>query len=99
MIRKLRPAIVNLDWHAVTGESVRLAHLGGCHAFVNCLSRADTEFYARLAIQLGADYIQSDRPDRVIQVLEELGQREGRIAAGDPLGTPLRALRLQYPLR
>ncbi|MCP5523883.1 MAG: glycerophosphodiester phosphodiesterase family protein [Verrucomicrobiales bacterium] len=99
MIRRLRPAIVNLDWHAVTADAVRSAHLGGCHAFVNCLGSADTEFYARLAIGLGADYVQSDRPDRVIRILEELGLRSGRVPSGDPLGTPLRAMGLQYPLR
>jgi glycerophosphoryl diester phosphodiesterase len=99
LIRELRPALVNLDWHAVTEDSIRWAHLGGCHAFVNCLGSADTELYARLAIRMGADYIQSDRPDRVIRILQETGHRKGRLPLGDPLGTPLRDPKLGYPLR
>ena len=99
LIRDLRPALINLDWHAVTEEAVRSAHLGGCHAFVNCLETADTEFYARLAAEAGADYIQSDRPDRVVKLLKEMGLRKERPPLGDLLGTPLRASWLQYPLR
>ena len=99
LIRDLRPALINLDWHAVTDDAVRSAHLGGCHAFVNCLETADTEFYARLAAEAGADYIQSDRPDRVVRLLKEMGLRKERPPLGDPLGTPLRSSRLRYPLR
>jgi glycerophosphoryl diester phosphodiesterase len=98
MIRQLRPAIVNLDWHAVTQESVRLAHLGGCHAFVNCLGSADAEFYIGEAIDIGADYIQSDRPALVVKILTQRELRQQLPPRGDPLGTPLRADRL-YPLR
>ena len=65
LLNTLRPAMVNFNWHAVTPEAVRLAHLGGCHAFVNCLETADTDFYIQQAIDIGADYIQSDRPDVV----------------------------------
>lgn len=98
LVRTLRPAMVNFDWHAVTAEGVRLAHLGGCHAFVNCLGTADTDFYVNQAIDIGADYIQSDRPDAVIKILEQSGLRNDP-PPGDPLGTPLRDERLQYPLR
>jgi glycerophosphoryl diester phosphodiesterase len=99
LVRQLRPAIVNLDWHAVTEEAVRLAHLAGCHAFVNCLERADTDLYIDLAVQAGADYIQSDRPDRVVALLKQRGLRPQRPPRGDPLGTPLRSPKLAYPLR
>jgi glycerophosphoryl diester phosphodiesterase len=99
LIRDLRPALVNLDWHAVTEEAVRTTHLGGCHAFVNCLATADTTFYIRWAAEIGADYIQSDRPDVVINILKEMGLRKARPALGDPLGTPLRAEKLKYPLK
>ncbi|MEM9660552.1 MAG: glycerophosphodiester phosphodiesterase family protein, partial [Planctomycetota bacterium] len=99
LIRTVRPAIVNLDWHAVTEEAVRLAHLGGCQAFVNCLGSADTELYAKEAIRIGADYIQSDRPDLVIDLLQQQGMRDERPPRGDALQTPLRSPHLQYPLR
>ena len=99
LISNLRPAMVNFDWHSVTEASVRSAHLGGCLAFVNCLGSADTDFYIREAIRIGADYIQSDRPDRVLEIFSELGlRREGPIL-GSALGTPLRSQRLGYPLR
>jgi glycerophosphoryl diester phosphodiesterase len=99
VIRKLRPAMVNMDWHAVTEESVRLAHLGGCHAFVNCLGTADTEFNIGQAIESGADYIQSDRPDVVMRMLKQRGLRRARPPRGDSFGTPLRGPHLAYPLR
>ena len=99
LIHKLRPAIVNLNWHTVTEEAVRLAHLGGCHAFVNCLEIADTEFCIERAIEIGADYIQSDRPDLVIEILKRRGIRRNRPESGDVLETPLRNAKLQYPLK
>ena len=99
LIRQLRPAMVNLDWHAVTEEAVRLAHLGGCHAFVNCLSTSDTDFYIEKAIEIGADYIQSDRPDAVIRLLQQRGMRDSKPPRGDNLRTPLRGPQLAYPLR
>ena len=99
VIHQLRPALVNMDWHTVTEEAVRRAHLGGCHAFVNCLEIADTEFCINRAIEIGADYIQSDRPDVVIRLLKERGLRGERPPRGDVLQTPLRHERLRYPLR
>lgn len=99
LIKDLRPAMVNFDWHAVTEDSVRNAHLGGCLAFVNCLEAADTDFYVREAIRIGADYIQSDRPDRVLELLREQGLRSKQPILGSALGTPLQHPRLGYPLR
>jgi len=99
LISRLRPAMVNFDWHSVTEASVRSAHLGGCLAFVNCLGSTDTDFYVREAIRIGADYIQSDRPDRVLEILAELGLRRAGPILGSALGTPLRHERLGYPLR
>ena len=99
LISRLRPAMVNFDWHSVTESSVRSAHLGGCLAFVNCLGSADNDFYIREAIRIGADYIQSDRPDRVIEILSELKLRQKEPILGSELGTPLRHERLGYPLR
>ncbi len=73
LARLLRPPIINMDWHAITEESIRLAHLAGCEAFINCLGRADTLPYAEYCALNGADYIQSDRPDLVIEMLQRLG--------------------------
>lgn len=75
LARRLRPPLINMDWHAITEESIRLAHLAGCEAFINCLGRADTLPYARYCAENGADYIQSDRPDLVVAMLDELGLR------------------------
>ncbi|MBT5707508.1 MAG: glycerophosphodiester phosphodiesterase family protein [Verrucomicrobia bacterium] len=97
LISRIRPAMVNFDWHSVTEASVRSAHLGGCLAFVNCLGSADTDFYVREAIRIGADYIQSDRPDRVLEILAELGLRREGPVLGSALDTPLRHNRLGYP--
>ena len=99
LVQRLRPAMVNFDWHAVTEQSVRDAHLSGALAFVNCLETADTDLYVREAIRIGADYIQSDRPDRVIAILRELGLRPDKPILGSRLGTPLRDPKLRYPLR
>ena len=99
LISRLRPAMINFDWHSVTENAVRTAHLGGCLAFVNCLGSADTDFNVREAIRIGADYIQSDRPDRVLEILRELGQRTSGPILGSQLGTPLQHRRLSYPLR
>ena len=97
--RTLRPAMVNFDWHAVSEEGIRLAHSHGCLAFVNCLGRADTETYMQWAVEAGADYIQSDRPDRVVAYLKQKGLY--RLHSGEPgqLKTPLRSIFLQYPFR
>ena len=97
LVSQLHPAMVNFDWKAVTEESVREAHLAGCLAFVNCLETADTDLYIREAIRMGADYIQSDRPDRVIEILKENGLRRMQPVLGSELGTPLRAPGLGYP--
>ena len=91
--------MVNFDWHAVSEEGIRLAHNHGCLAFVNCLGRADTETYMQWAVEAGADYIQSDRPDRVVAYLKQKGLY--RLHSGEPgqLKTPLRSIFLQYPFR
>jgi glycerophosphoryl diester phosphodiesterase len=70
LARELRPALINMDWHGVSEEAIRLTHTHGCQAFVNCLGRADTAYYMKIAIEAGADYIQSDRPDLVVEYLK-----------------------------
>lgn len=99
LARELRPAIINMDWHAVSEEAIRLAHTHGCLAFVNCLGRADKQFYMRLAVAAGADYIQSDRPDLVVAYLKnENLYRLSKNTTGLP-ATPLRSPQLAYPFR
>ena len=97
--RELRPAMINMDWHAVTEAGIRSAHVQGCHAFVNCLAGADVDQYIDWAIDAGADYIQSDRPDVVIKMLKDKGLYRTGETLGDALETPLRASRLVYPFR
>jgi glycerophosphoryl diester phosphodiesterase len=99
LARELRPAIINLDWHAVSDEAIKQAHLHGCHAFVNCLAGADVDQYIRWAVDAGADYIQSDRPDVVIEILKEKNLYRLGATKGDPLGTPLQTKKLGYPFR
>ncbi len=98
-IRLLWPPLINLNWHAVTEENIRLIHLLGAQAFVNTLDTADTMLNVELAAEAGADYIQTDYPDRVIARLKEMGLMydasndvSGRV---HPLGNP----QLRYPLR
>lgn len=98
-VRSLWPPLINLTWHAVTEENIRLIHLLGAQAFVNTLGKADTLLNVELAAEAGADYIQTDYPDKVITLLREKGWMydekkdvSGRI---HPLGDE----RLSYPLR
>ncbi len=95
----LKPALINMDWNAVTKESIRTAHVYGCLAFVNCLESADTLLNARVAALAGADYIQTDYPDKVITMLEELGlMYDPSLDIGERVNY-LTNPRLRYPLR
>ena len=99
LTRTLRPSLINMDWHAVSEQAIRLAHTHGCQAFVNCLGGADTSYYMEVAVEAGADYIQSDRPDLVVEYLKTKnlyrlsGKKTGTVA------TPLQSERLKYPFR
>lgn len=99
LCRRLKPALINMDWKAVTEENIRMVHLEGAEAFVNTLGSADVLGYARIAALAGADYIQSDRPDLVIEMLEELGLKYDRSLDVEEPVQPLRNPRLGYPLR
>lgn len=99
LARTLRPALINMDWHGVSEEAIRLTHIHGCQAFVNCLERADTEFYMQLVVAAGADYIQSDRPDLVVQYLKGLNLYRLTSQANGIGATPLQSSRLRYPFR
>ena len=99
LARELRPALINMDWHAVSEEAIRLAHTHGCQAFVNCLGRADTDYYMKIAIEAGADYIQSDRPDLVIEYLKSKNLYRLSDQIKGIADTPLQSNRLRYPFR
>lgn len=98
LVRLLRPPLINMDWRAVTEESIRHAHVFGAKAFINCLETADTLLYAEMAARAGADYIQTDFPDRLIEKLREIGLMydPGKDTGGrfNPLANP----ELGYPL-
>lgn len=86
-------------WHAVTEENIRLIHLLGAQAFVNTLDTADTLLNVELAAEAGADYIQTDYPDKVIALLREKGlMYDGKKDVGGRIH-PLGNERLRYPLR
>lgn len=98
-IRSLWPPLINLNWHAVTEENIRLIHLLGAQAFVNTLDTADTLLNVELAAEAGADYIQTDYPDKVIALLREKGlMYDGKKDVGGRIH-PLGNERLRYPLR
>ena len=99
LARELRPALINMDWHGVSEEAIRLAHTHGCQAFVNCLGSADTPFYMQLAAAAGADYIQSDRPDLVVEYLKANNLYRRSTQTKGIAGTPLQSDRLEYPFR
>jgi glycerophosphoryl diester phosphodiesterase len=71
LMYRLRPPLINMDWHAVTENNIRRIHLLGGKAFVNCLGAADQIPYIKLSAQAGADFIQTDRPDQTIALLKE----------------------------
>jgi glycerophosphoryl diester phosphodiesterase len=76
VFRRFRPPLVGVSWRGLTEDSIRQIHLGGAEAFVHTLGAADQLSYIRLAAEAGADYIQTDQPDRAIALLEEMGLRK-----------------------
>lgn len=97
-IRSLRPPMVNMDWKAVSERSIRETHTFGIKAFVNCLSTADTILNARIAAEAGADYIQTDFPDKVIELLREMGLMYDKKWDIGERRNPLVNKNLRYPL-
>ncbi len=95
----LNPPIINMDWNAVCEESIRKAHIYGSKAFINCLSTADTLLNARIAAQAGADYIQTDYPDKVIELLKKMGLMYDPALDIGPRRNYLANPNLGYPLR
>lgn len=73
LIQEVDPPVVNINWPNVTRRMVRQVHLAGKLAFINTMGPADNEAGIRLAIETGADYIQSDQIDILMRILREDG--------------------------
>lgn len=69
LIEEFDPPIVNINWREFTERLIVEVHLAGKKAFVNTMGPNDTEFGILRAIEAGADYIQSDRPDLLMPLL------------------------------
>ncbi len=98
-IRTLWPPLLNMNWQAVTEENIRRTHILGSTAFVNCLASADTLLYAEMAAKAGADYIQTDYPDKVIELLKDMGLMYDKNKDITGRIYPLANRELGYPLR
>jgi len=72
LIQEVDPPIVNINWPHVTRRMVQQVHLAGKLAFINTMGSSDNEAGIRLAVDTGADYIQSDQIDVLMRVLREL---------------------------
>lgn len=73
LIQEVDPPVVNINWPHVTRPMVRKVHLAGKLAFINTMGASDNEPGIRLAIETGADYIQSDQIDVLMRLLREQG--------------------------
>jgi len=73
LIQEVDPPVVNINWPHVTKRMVRQVHLAGKLAFINTMGPSDNEMGIRLAIETGADYIQSDQIDVLMKILRAEG--------------------------
>jgi len=73
LIHELDPPIVNINWREFSERLIVQVHLAGRKAFMNTMGPNDTEFGILRAIEAGADYIQSDRPDLLMPMLRARG--------------------------
>jgi glycerophosphoryl diester phosphodiesterase len=78
LVTEWDPAIVNVEWRDLSPELVRRIHLSGRLAFVNTHSRHDTRFKIESAIEAGADIIQADSLDLLVEELSKRGLRPGK---------------------
>ncbi len=73
LMQTFHPPVVNMDWPEFSERLMVETHLAGARAFVNTLGPNDTEFGLLRAIEAGADFIQSDRPDLLLPLLRARG--------------------------
>lgn len=101
-------SIVTLDWRFVTEARVREIHLRGLLAFVSVIGDGDTSLARRLAIEAGADFVQSGDVGALVAVLRQhglkagaFGERQDRVPLLDApslAGIPRRRLGAGTPL-
>ncbi|MCP5119633.1 MAG: glycerophosphodiester phosphodiesterase family protein [bacterium] len=73
LIETFNPPIVNINWKEFSEALVRDTHISGRKAFLNTMGANDTRFGLIQAIDAGADYLQSDRPDLMMPLLRARG--------------------------
>lgn len=69
VVAQFQPAAVEVLPAGLSAELVRRAHGAGVRVNVVCLRESDTPAVWRAAIEAGADWIQTDRPERVAAML------------------------------
>ncbi len=73
LVHEFDPPIVNINWREFSERLIVDVHLAGRKAFLNTMGPNDNEFGILQAIEAGADYIQSDRPDLLLPMLRARG--------------------------
>lgn len=73
IIKEFDPPIVNIEGVDGLAPFVREVHLRGRLAFVNTMGKTDGKESIERAIDAGADYVQSDQLDMLMQVLRARG--------------------------
>ncbi|MFH1739161.1 MAG: glycerophosphodiester phosphodiesterase family protein [bacterium] len=73
LLKEFDPELVNINSWDLTEELVRNTHLAGKKAFVSILGKYDAPWGMQLAIDIGADYIQTDHPDILLTILRSQG--------------------------
>lgn len=73
LVHEFDPPVVNINWREFSERLIVEVHLSGRKAFMNTMGPNDHEFGILLAIEAGADYIQSDRPDLLLPMLRARG--------------------------
>lgn len=73
LVHEFDPPIVNINWREFSERLIVEVHLAGRKAFMNTMGPNDNEFGILQAIEAGADYIQSDRPDLLLPMLRARG--------------------------
>ncbi len=72
LLEDFDPPIVNIDWPQFSERLVRDIHLHGRKAFLNTMGPNDTEWGLSRVLEAGADYVQTDRLDILVPMLERL---------------------------
>lgn len=73
VIATFDPPIVNITWRKFSERLIQEIHLRGRQVFFTILRNNDNEAGMKIAIEAGADYIQSDRLDLLLPLLRERG--------------------------